>query len=374
MEKVKDSQPKVIGAPDYINENCWLAKTLNYSPAKRCRYCELKFHRCLFLQYLVISLVLTLLLFTLSFLIEGGIPKLVIISIFALVIVYGYFFNKSTEKVIEAYFAQRKAKKALEELAKGLESQVEQRTEELRKAYENLKVLDRTKSEFLSITSHQLRTPLSVIKGYISMIIESTYGQVPEKMKIPLKNIYNSNERLIKLINTLLDISRIESGKTKTEVERASLEEVIMSVVEELKMEAQKKKLYLKWEKPKAPLPKILIDRAKIRDAILNIIDNAIKYTNQGGVTIETKAQGSKYQVRISDTGRGMEKGEIAQLFESFSRGTAGKKFSADGVGLGLYVAKKFVDMHHGRIWVESPGKSKGSTFYIELPVKQPKI
>ena len=135
-------------------------------------------------------------------------------------------------------------------------------------------------------------------------------------------------------------------------------------------MEAQKKNLYLKWEKPKTPLPKILIDRAKMRDAILNIVDNAIKYTNRGGIGIKAKTEGDKYQIKISDTGRGLEKNEITRLFESFSRGTAGKKLSVNGTGLGLYVAKKFVEMHQGRIWVESAGQGKGSTFYIELPTK----
>jgi len=147
MEKGEKSQREKIGTPEYINENCWLAKTLNYSPAKRCQYCELKFHNCLFFQYLIISLILILFLFTLSFLIEGKISKLVVISIFALVIIYGYFFNKNTDKIIEANFAQRKATKTLEEARTTLQIKVEARTKELKELAESLdeQVKERTK-------------------------------------------------------------------------------------------------------------------------------------------------------------------------------------------------------------------------------------
>jgi len=113
--------PSELGKTGYINENCWLAKTLNYSPAKRCQYCELKFPNCLFFQYLIISLILILFLLALSFLIEGKISKLVIISIFVFVIIYGYFFNKSTEKIIEANFAQRKTREEIEKRKEDLE-------------------------------------------------------------------------------------------------------------------------------------------------------------------------------------------------------------------------------------------------------------
>ncbi|MDP2967151.1 MAG: HAMP domain-containing sensor histidine kinase [bacterium] len=370
MEKGEKFQREKIGKPEYINENCWLVKTLNYSPAKRCQYCELKFHHCLFFQYLIISLILILFLLTLSFLIEGKISKLVVISVFVLVIIYGYFFNKSTEKIIKANFAQRKAKEALEELAEGLEGQVKQRTKELREAYGELKKLDKAKSEFIAMASHQLRTPLSTIKGYISMLIEGSYGQIPEKAKEKLAGVFQSNERLIKIVNELLNISRIELGKMELNKELTQIEDLIQSCYEELKIEAEKKKLNLIWQKPKRPLPKIEIDFLKIRQAILNLIDNALKYTKEGKIEIKTKKTNSNLQISVRDTGEGLTKEEQKNIFESFTRGEAGINYWIEGVGLGLYVAKKYLELHQGKIWVESKGKGKGSTFYIELSIK----
>ncbi len=258
----------------------------------------------------------------------------------------------------------------VEGFSKKLEKEVEKATKKLREAYEELKTLDKAKSEFISIASHQLRTPLTAIKGYISMILEKTYGEIPEKIIKPLQNVSISDERLIKLVNDLLSISRIEAGKMETKFEQISLEEVVVSLVEELKNIAKEKNLYLKFEKPEKPLPKISVDKDKIRQAIMNLVDNAIRYTGKGGVTIKLKTEGSKMKIAVCDTGEGMTKEEISNLFESFSRGTAGTRSWTEGAGLGLYVAKRFVEMHKGKTWAESPGKEKGSTFYIELPLE----
>ena len=189
-------------------------------------------------------------------------------------------------------------------------------------------------------------------------------------MQKPLINIYSSVERLIKLVNDLLSISRIEAGKIKVEPEEFLLEELINDVVEELKNLAKAKNLYLERERIKAPLSKIFMDKAKIRQVILNIIDNAIKYTQTGGITINYKQDNGLCKIEIKDTGAGMTSAEISNLFKTFSRGVAGKRTWTEGAGLGLYIAKKFTEMHNGRIWVESAGKKKGSTFYIEIPIK----
>ena len=245
-------------------------------------------------------------------------------------------------------------------------------TIKLRKAYKELERLDKAKSEFISIASHQLRTPLTAIKGYISMILEGTYGQMSEKVKKPMENVYKSNERLIKLINDLLSVSRIESGRMEMNFQMVLPSEIITSCVEELKIQAKNKKIGLKWEEPpkQEALPRISIDRDKMRQVILNIIDNAIKYTEGGEVRIKCQIADGKYRIVISDTGAGMTKEEASYLFESFSRGKAGTELCAEGAGLGLYIAKKFVEMHGGKIWAASPGKGRGSTFYIELPIK----
>ncbi len=243
--------------------------------------------------------------------------------------------------------------------------------EELRKAYKKLKKLDQAKSRFLSMASHQLRAPLTVIKGYISMILEGVYGEIDETVKEKLKRTYQSNERLTKLVSDLLNVSRIEAGKIEMKFEKVNLESLISVLIKELSIQAKKKGLFLKFEKPKKELPEILLDKEKITQAVLNIIDNAIKYTEKGGVTVKIKKLNhKKVQIIISDTGMGMTKEDISSLFEIFTRGTVKASSAAEGIGLGLYIAKRFIEMQKGKIWAESKGKGKGSVFYIELPIK----
>ena len=234
---------------------------------------------------------------------------------------------------------------------------------------QEIEKIDKAKSEFISIASHQLRTPLTAVKGYISMILEGTYGQLAEKQVRPLENVYQSNERLIKLVNDLLNLSRLDAGKIEFSPELNSLEEMVSDIIEELRINAEKKGLYMKMVKSLKPLPKIMVDQDKLRQVILNIIDNAIKYTNKGGITIELKKLDGEEEIKVSDTGEGMTKKEIESLFQMFSRATAGTQLHTEGAGLGLYVARQFIEMHGGKIWAESPGKSKGSTFYIRLPI-----
>jgi len=255
------------------------------------------------------------------------------------------------------------------QLVRSVIKEIELRAE-LEKAYTELERIDKAKTEFLSIASHQLRTPLSIIKGYISMILEKTYGEIPEKIKQPLGNVYVSNDRLVKLVNDLLDITRLEMGRIELSLEKAHLEEIISSVVEEMKVTAEKKGLYLKYEALKEPLPEISVDKTKIRQVILNLVDNAIKYTQKGGVTVKVRKMNSEVRIEVRDTGVGMSKEEIGNLFEIMARGKAGFQYWTEGAGVGLYTARKFAEMHGGKVWAESPGKEKGSTFYIELPVK----
>ena len=261
-------------------------------------------------------------------------------------------------------------------LIRGVMREVEQReklaelNKKLQAAYEEVDRLSKAKSEFISIASHQLRTPLSAIKGYISMLVEGTYGKVAERARRPLENVFQSNERLIKLVNDLLSLSRIEAGRMEFEPEETQIEEIVGSVIQELKITAEQKKLYLNWEQPKIPLPKLLLDRDKIRQVFLNLLNNAVKYTKEGGITIKQSVINDKLLVIIKDTGEGMTKEDLAKLFESFSRGTIGAQVAAEGAGLGLYIARKFAEMHKGKVWAESEGKSKGSAFYVELPIK----
>ena len=261
-------------------------------------------------------------------------------------------------------------------LIKNIMNEIKQR-EELERTYAKLKELDQAKSEFISIASHQLRTPLTAIKGYISMILEGSYGTLNGTQEGPMKSVFESNERLIRLVNDLLNISRIESGRIDMKWEKKNIEDVIKGVIEEIGIKAQEKKLKLVFEKPEEPIPQVNLDEEKIRNVLLNILDNAIRYTKKGKITIrayqkqkqEDSQKNGGVVVEVKDTGDGMTQEELSHLFESFSRGGAGTRVSTEGAGLGLYIAKQFMKLHNGKIWAESQGKGEGSTFFIELPL-----
>jgi signal transduction histidine kinase len=287
----------------------------------------------------------------------------------------GDMFTNEDIKTLEGIAAQAaiaienaRLYEEMKDFSKTLQKEVERQTKELREANIKLQQLDKAKSEFISIASHQLRTPLSVIKGYISMILEGLYGQINEEQRRHLDMVYLSNERLIKLIEALLTISRIESGRLEFNWQVVSLENIAESVVKELKPLADKKGLYLRYEKPEKPLPKVKVDSLKIRQVIMNLIDNAIHYTQKGGATVRLKARKNKVIFSIQDTGIGISEKEKATLFEKFSRGKGVSKIHTEGTGLGLYLAAKLVEAHKGKIWVESLGEGKGSTFFFELP------
>lgn len=238
---------------------------------------------------------------------------------------------------------------------------------------DQLKRLGQMKSEFVSIVSHQLRTPLTAAKGYLSLLIDGTYGSLDAKPKEILEKVFISNERLIRLINDLLNVSLMDYNKLGFKFERFSFENMVSGIVDELKIGAFHKNLFLAWEKPAKPLPQILGDSEKLYQAILNIIDNAIKYTKQGGITVkieETERDNiKKLLLIISDTGEGIEPDRLESIFEGFDRGERISKLHIEGKGLGLNFSKKIVLAHHGKIWAESEGPGEGSTFFIELPV-----
>lgn len=289
----------------------------------------------------------------------------------------GDMFTNEDIKTLETIAAQAaiaienaRLYEEMKDFSKTLQKEVNSQTKELRGANIRLQQLDRAKSEFISLASHQLRTPLTIIKGYISMMLEGAWGEVVGKKKEQLEKVYSSNERLIKLVEDLLTVSRIESGRLEFDWQTISLEEMVDSVIKEFDQVVDKKKLYLKFIRPKKDLPKVKIDSLKIRQVIQNLVDNALHYTREGGATIRLKAGKNKVIFSIQDTGVGIPPKEQVVLFEKFSRGKDIGRIHTEGVGLGLYLGAKMIEAHQGRIWVESEGKNKGSTFYFELPIK----
>lgn len=294
-----------------------------------------------------------LLLFINIFAAQNLIQSILNIGIFLGTTIFGIFLIRSVWR--EVMMRERMQKLALD----------------LEAANKELQRLDKARTEFMSMASHQLRTPLAAIKGYISLALEGQYGQIPEKLRQKLENVYLSNERLINLVRDLLTVSRIEMGKLVAEKELTKIEDLIESCISEMKIVAEKKGLKLYFTKPKTLLPKINIDSLKIRQVFLNLIDNAIRYTQKGEIEVRAEKTDSKILISFRDTGEGLIQEEKTTIFEGFTRGRAGIMHFIEGAGLGLYVAKKYLDLHNGKIWAESEGKGKGSTFYVEIPISQ---
>src|SRR5690606_34376031 len=231
-----------------------------------------------------------------------------------------------------------------------------------------LEELNKQKTEFVSIASHQLRSPLTAIKGYSSMILEGSYGKVNGKTKEAIEVIFESSQRLVNIIEDFLNITRIELGKMKYEMDEFDLSKMVSRLVEEYTPNAKKKGVSLKVE----TVGKYLAygDLGKINQVISNMIDNAIKYTMDGSIIVKIKKEGGKILVTVKDSGVGLSEADIAKLFQKFVRAEGAGQVNISGTGLGMFVAKQIIEAHGGKIKAESAGKGKGSTFIMELPDK----
>lgn len=252
---------------------------------------------------------------------------------------------------------------------------IQKLAEDLERANEQLKILDQQKSEFVSIASHQLRSPLTAIRGYTSMLMEGSYGDIPEKAMEAIDRVSQSSQHLVALVEDLLNISRIESGKMSYNFVSVDLEKMTEDIIGALLPNAQKSKLDLTFETDKDGPYLISADNEKIRQVILNLIDNSIKYTPSGFIKVRLSKDkaSNKISLRVEDSGVGVSPELMDRLFEKFSRGDDKNKLHVNGTGLGLYVAKEIIKAHKGDIWVESPGEGKGSTFFVEFMTEEEK-
>lgn len=240
----------------------------------------------------------------------------------------------------------------------------------LKRANWRLKEIDRQKTEFLSIAAHQLRTPLSVIRGYIELIHDGAYGAVGGEMDKILGNMDDSNGHLVKLIDEFLDITRIEQGRTKYDFQPQNINALINDVVTELKERAAQKHLAIVWKNCSHVGPS-LMDLEKIHHVVYNFIDNAIKYSEKGKITASLSRENKKLEFSVTDSGLGFGKVDAANFFQKFYRGTNVQGVNVSGTGLGLYVCSKFIEAHGGKVWAKSKGLGKGSTFGFSIPYKQ---
>ncbi len=252
--------------------------------------------------------------------------------------------------------------------------ELEKLTDQLKKANARLKQLDKMKSEFVSIASHQLRSPLTSIRGYASMLLEGSYGKIPDKAQQALERIADSSKHMVDSVEDYLNVSRIESGNMKYEMSDFNLRDEAEKVVDELRQVAMKKGLLLTFRSDLESQGIVNADIGKTRQALHNLINNSLKYTNKGSITVtvgESKGKKKNIWVAISDTGIGMSQETIDGLFAKFSRAKDANKTNTSGTGLGLFVAKQMIEHMGGTICCESKGEGKGSTFTLELPLQQ---
>lgn len=262
-------------------------------------------------------------------------------------------------------------------LLKSVEAEIE-RKEELQEmanklaiTNEELKRLDNSKSEFISIASHQLRTPLTAIKGFLSLILEGSYGKITPQIEDVINKVYSANGHLVELVENLLNVSRIDSGRIQYQFAPADIAEVIRELADSMTIIAKGRGLALSFTYPERPIEPFDMDVAKIREVVSNLIDNAIKYTKEGSIAVSLERRGDTARITVSDTGIGIAPEDLHQLFQKFRRGAGAGKVNVSGTGLGLYVAKSFVDAHGGSLLIESDGVGKGSRFIVELPLRK---
>lgn len=251
-----------------------------------------------------------------------------------------------------------------------LKEEVQHATHELAVANRQLMDLDKAKSEFLGIASHQLYTPLTAIRGYLSMLQEGDFGELKTKQQPVVTILDKSAIRLIDLIKNLLDISRIESGRLELNLESVDTIAMAKELVQDLMPNAMHKQLKLEWHQPAHAVPAVVADRQRLRQVMLNFIDNAIKYTEHGTIDVTVQQLGDTIEFAVADTGKGLAPEEITKLFTKFTRVGGAAKHHTEGTGLGLYVAQQIVREHRGEVNARSHGRGQGSTFSMIIPVQ----
>ncbi|MEX0616445.1 MAG: HAMP domain-containing sensor histidine kinase [Candidatus Woykebacteria bacterium] len=243
-------------------------------------------------------------------------------------------------------------------------------TQEVYKMNAQLHDLDKAKDEFVSIVSHELRTPMTAIKSYVWLALNGRAGKLNDQMKNYLTKVYESSERLIGLINDVLDVSHIETGRIQVETQPISPLKVAQEVADTLAPRATEQEIELKIKKDEH-VPMVASDPMKLNEILVNLVGNALKFTPKGGtITVSFAKQGGFVETSVTDTGIGISKEDLSKLFTKFGR--IAKNYStiaqSTGSGLGLYITKNYVEIMGGKIWINSE-EGKGSTFTFSLPV-----
>jgi signal transduction histidine kinase len=239
---------------------------------------------------------------------------------------------------------------------------------ELQDRTQQLEIASKHKSQFLANMSHELRTPMNAILGYTELIVDEIYGTVPEKIREVLERVQHSGQHLLGLINAVLDLSKIEAGRLVLSLSDYAMQDVVHTVVAAVESLATEKHLALHVNVP-PDLPLGKGDEQRLNQVLLNLVGNAIKFTAAGEIGVQVTAKDDVFTVAVIDTGPGISEADQQKIFEEFQQADTSSTRTQGGTGLGLSIAKKIIDMHDGRIWVES-SLGKGSIFWFTLPVR----
>lgn len=249
-----------------------------------------------------------------------------------------------------------------------LQQRIENATKELRTSNLMLRRLDKAKDEFVSMASHQLRTPLTSVKGYISMVLEGDAGKISDSQKQLLDEAFNSSERMVRLINDFLNVSRIQTGKFIIDKHPIDMAKLVEQEIDSLQSTALARNMKFIYNPP-VGLPEINIDESKIRQVVMNFADNALYYSRDNAVIhIDLSIEDKEIVFKVKDNGIGVPLNEQEQLFAKFYRASNARKQRPDGTGVGLYLAKRIITAHEGKVIFES-SENNGSTFGFRLPI-----
>ncbi|MBU0732407.1 GAF domain-containing protein [Patescibacteria group bacterium] len=256
----------------------------------------------------------------------------------------------------------------VQDLNKNLEKKVDEATKEIQEKNVHLNELLEMKSEFLTVASHQLRTPTSVVRGMLSMLDEEGSSMSKKDRENFIAQAYMASNNLEHIVHDLLSATELEGGKIQYNIEPYDILPEVEDVIKERQWMADEKKLKLKLDKPKKKLAPIMADKIKLHELIGNMVDNGIHYTPKGTVTVGFNTEPGKITIWVKDTGIGLDEQQKEEVFKRFVRGKDALHINPNGTGLGLYIVKKVVESMNGEVAVESPGKGKGSTFSLTLP------
>ncbi len=241
--------------------------------------------------------------------------------------------------------------------------------EKLRAENEQLKKMNAIKSDWISISAHQLRTTLSAIKWILKMFLDGDFGKMSPEQNGFMKKAFDSNERMLDLVNEMLSLNHIDQTSLRYDFEKHNMIDLIDSVLFDFTGESYKKGVEIVFLKPTAPIPPLTFDLEKIRVVLQNLIENAIKYGNTGTrVFISAQIMGDFVEVHVKDTGIGIPEADQKLIFTKFFRATNAKTKDSVGSGLGLFTTKAIIEKHGGKMWFES-GEDQGTTFSFTLPV-----